>query len=128
MLTTVDTVASPDADDITSRSILSLAREWSAMMGKPGATSKADLSILLRVSRARVTQVLSILNAPACVIHALERAEAAGVVITERTWRRIKGMSTKLLLRTIEDLQVQGKERLAKQQSSSLRRALATSY
>jgi len=87
-----------------SKSALQRAREWQAMMNVPGATSRAELAIKLGVSRARVTQVLCVLDAPRCVLTALERVERSGVVITTRKWLDLKGMPIKKLISTLEAL------------------------
>lgn len=70
-------------------SVLSRAREWSALIDGRGIQNRADLAAHLGVSRARVTQALAVLAVPAQLMNALDRAEAAGAGVTERDWRRI---------------------------------------
>ena len=70
--------------------VLSLARSWSKLIGQPGITNRADLAAHLGISRARVSQVLTVLDVPALEQDMLATAEAAGRPVTERTWRRIR--------------------------------------
>lgn len=77
---------------IVRASVLTKALRWKAFLGCPGSSNKAELSITLGVSRARVTQVMSVLEVSDAVREALEAAEARGVTVTERMWRGMKGL------------------------------------
>ncbi len=72
--------------------MLARAQVWDAMLGTPGIETRADLARQLGVSRARVTQALAVLTVPGRLMNTLQQAEARGRPVTERTWRRVKGL------------------------------------
>jgi len=74
------------------KGVLARALEWDAMLGTPGIETRADLARQLGVSRARVSQALAVLTVPGRLMNTLLQAEAMGRPVTERTWRRVKGL------------------------------------
>ena len=68
-----------------------LAREWQASMEERGE-SRADLARRLGVSRARVTQVLSVLDLDAAALELLER-QSGPAMVSERALRGLKGLA-----------------------------------
>lgn len=68
-----------------------LAREWQASMGETGE-SRADLARRLGVSRARVTQVLGILDLAPGALELLEHQTGPGMV-SERALRDLRALS-----------------------------------
>ena len=61
-------------------------------MDKQGISTRAELARHLGCSRARVSQVLTVLDVPAFLKKALERAEAQGKGLSEGEWKKIKGL------------------------------------
>lgn len=72
-----------------------LAREWQALLAEPGCSSRADLARRLGVTRARVTQVLQLLDLAPAVVDALAALGEAlpRPVLTERRLRALLGQS-----------------------------------
>lgn len=71
---------------------LHLAREWQTSMEERGE-SRADLARRLGVSRARVTQVLQILELAPAALELLEQQAGPGLV-SERILRGLKNLSS----------------------------------
>lgn len=67
-----------------------LAREWCASMDERGE-SRADLARRLGVSRARVTQVLQVLDLDPAALELIERI-ARPAVVSERGLRALKNL------------------------------------
>ena len=61
-------------------------------MDKQGISTRAELARHLGCSRARVSQVLTVLDVPAFLKKALECAEAQGKGLSEAEWKKIKGL------------------------------------
>ena len=85
------------------RNPVHLAREWRAVMDAHGE-SRADLARRLGVSRARVTQVLQILDLDPLVLAYVDRHSGGG--ISERVLRRLRGLSPAEQRKCIADLAV----------------------
>ncbi len=83
--------------------VLARAQAWESMLGTPGIETRADLARQLGVSRARVTQALAVLTVPARLMNTLQRAEARGRPVTERTWRRVKGLREDEAIRVLRE-------------------------
>jgi len=71
--------------------VLERAERWTAMIDGEQVRTRADLARHLDVSRARVTQALTVLTVPGPVKERLRRAETRGRPVTERLWREIRG-------------------------------------
>jgi len=69
-----------------------LAREWQASLSERGE-SRADLARRLGISRARVTQVLSVLDFDPDVLELLEQQTGPSLV-SERALRKLTGLSS----------------------------------
>ena len=72
--------------------MLGRALELERRIGQDGIATRADLARELGVSRARVTQLLSVLGVPGPLMNTLRRAEALGRPVTEPVWRKIKAL------------------------------------
>jgi len=83
--------------------VLARALAWEAMLGTRGIETRADLARQLGVSRARVTQALAVLTVPARLMNTLQQAEARGRPVTERTWRRVKGLREDEAIRVLRE-------------------------
>ena len=83
--------------------VLARAQAWESMFGTPGIETRADLARQLGVSRARVTQALAVLTVPARLMNTLQQAEARGRPVTERTWRRVKGLREDEAIRVLRE-------------------------
>jgi hypothetical protein len=94
-----------EAEKFTRRtgvSVLARARAWNGMLGKVrGVSTRADLAAHLGVTRAMVTQSLAVLAASPPVLAAIESADAAGHVVTEGVWRRIRHLPPEAALYTL---------------------------
>jgi len=73
------------------------------MLGSPGIDTRIDLTRQLGVSRARVSQALAVLTVPGRLMHTLLQAEARGEPVTERTWRRVKGLGEDEAIRVLRE-------------------------
>lgn len=73
--------------------VLQTARAWDRLQRTVGDGSQTDLVHHLGVSRARVSQVLSVLKSDPRVLAALEARAQEGCPVTEREWRRARGQS-----------------------------------
>ena len=83
--------------------VLARAQAWESMLGTPGIETRADLARQLGVSRARVTQALAVLTVPGRLMNTLQQAEARGRPVTERTWRRVKGLREDESIRVLRE-------------------------
>lgn len=72
--------------------VLQTARAWARLQRTVGDGSQTDLAHHLGVSRARVSQVLSVLKSKPEVQAALAARAKAGCPVTEREWRRLRQM------------------------------------
>ena len=81
--------------------VLEVARSWSERIGRAGVWTKADLAAALGLSRARVSQVLSVLDAEPDVLKMLIIWEKSGQPVTERAWRLARGRSAAGVLREL---------------------------
>lgn len=84
--------------EVPRKSVLETAQQWKALLGCPGSSNKADLALVLGVSRARVSQVLSVLDAPEPVQAAVRQADARGTIVTERLWRTVRRLPERRLV------------------------------
>ena len=73
-------------------SVLARALAFRDAIADPAIGNRAGLARRLGVSRARVTQAMAILEAPAEVLAAAERAERTGRAVTEGVWRRVRAV------------------------------------
>jgi ParB-like chromosome segregation protein Spo0J len=73
------------------RNPIALAREWEALLADGTFASRADLARELGVSRARVTQVLNLLNLAPAVLEVISALSdpLPGRGIAEHTLRRV---------------------------------------
>ncbi len=81
--------------------VLEVAQGWYARIGLQGVWTKADLAVALGLSRARVSQVLSVLDADPSVLERLMAWESEGRPVTERAWRLARGRSAAGVLRAL---------------------------
>ena len=65
------------------------AEDWAALIDGESIKSRADLARHLKVSRARVTQVLAVLSVRSDVRQHLLSVEERGRSIPDRIWRRM---------------------------------------
>jgi DNA-binding transcriptional regulator YdaS (Cro superfamily) len=79
----------PPALHLRGVSVLERALSFQARVADREIGSRAELARRLGVSRAHITQAMAILDAPAEVVAAIERAEQCGRVVTEGVWRRL---------------------------------------
>jgi hypothetical protein len=81
--------------------VLEVAQGWYARIGLQGVWTKADLAVAMGLSRARVSQVLSVLDADPSVLERLMAWESEGRPVTERAWRLARGRSAAGVLRAL---------------------------
>lgn len=81
----------PDANAPAPRADpVRVAREWRRAINERGE-SRADLARRLGISRARVTQVLQVLDLDSAALELLERSAGPGMV-SERSLRALRGL------------------------------------
>ena len=75
-------------------SVLARALVYREALLDPAIANRAGLARRLGVSRAHITQAMAILDAPAEVLAAAERAERTGRAVTEGLWRRVRAVDS----------------------------------
>ena len=82
----------PKAPPRVGVSVLARALAFREAIADPAIGNRAGLARRLGVSRAHITQAMAILEAPAEVLAAIERAERGGRVVTEGLWRGVRAV------------------------------------